>query len=91
MLHKKKWRPLITVSKTVEALSRNHRLNITQNEHVYAIWCRPEVAGDVISGANVKTIEGSAVLNVEVASFSSFHDIKQEAHHQVGLGETRAD
>ena len=46
---------------------------MTQNEHVYAICCyRPEVAGDVISGGNVKTIEGYGVLNFEAASISSF-------------------
>ena len=49
---------------------------MTQNEHVYVICCRPEVAGDFISGENVKTIEGYAVLNSEVASFSSFRDIE---------------
>ena len=47
---------------------------MTQNEHVYAICCRPGVAGDVISSINVKTIECYAVLNFEVASFSSFRD-----------------
>ena len=31
-------------------LSRNGDPNITQNRHVYAICCRPEVDGDVISG-----------------------------------------
>ena len=40
--------------------------------HVYAICCRPEVASDVISGENAKTIEGYAVLNFEIASLSSF-------------------
>ena len=41
---------------------------MTQNEHVYAICCQPEVGDDVISGKNVKTIECYAVLNIEVAS-----------------------
>ena len=50
---------------------------MTQNEHVYAICCRPEVAGDVISGENVWTIEGYAVLNFEVAIFCTFWDIKK--------------
>ena len=45
-----------------------------KNEHPYAICCRLEVAGDVICGANVKTIEVYAVLNFAVASFSSFRD-----------------
>ena len=45
---------------------------MTQNEHGYTIYCRPEVAGDAISGENVKNIEGYAVLNWEVSSFSSF-------------------
>ena len=34
---------------------------------VYAIFCRPEVAGDVISSGNIKITEGYAVLNFEAA------------------------
>ena len=45
---------------------------MTQNEYVYAICCRPEGAGDVISSESVQTVEGHAVLNFEVASFISF-------------------
>ena len=41
---------------------------------------RPEVAGDVISGDNVKTIKGYALLNFEVASFSSYRDIPKNHH-----------
>ena len=64
----------------------------TQNEHGYAICCRPKVAGDVISSENVKkTAEGSPLLNFEVAIAVEVSEIlKQEAHHHVGLGETRA-
>ena len=51
---------------------------MTQNEHVYAICCRLEVSGDVISGENVKTIEGQAVLSFEVVSSNSFRDIKKK-------------
>ena len=51
---------------------------MTQNEHVYAICCRPEVAGDVIFGDNLQTIDGYAVLNFEVASFSSFRDVGKQ-------------
>ena len=50
---------------------------MTKSEHVYAICCRPEVAGDVISGEDVKTIESYGVLNFEVPSFSGFRDIKK--------------
>ena len=50
---------------------------MTQIEHVYAICCRPEVDGDVISSYNVKTSEGYDVLNLEVTSFSSFREIKK--------------
>ena len=57
---------------SVEPLSRNRDPDMTQNEHVYTICCRPEVAGDVISSENVKTIEWYAVLNFEAANFSSF-------------------
>ena len=67
---------------------------MTQNLHVCPICCRLEVAYDVISGRKVKTIEGYLVVNseiAEIASSNSFRYItKQEAHHQVGLGETRA-
>ena len=41
---------------------------MTKNQHIYAITSGPEVAGDVISGRNVKTIEGYVVVNLEVAS-----------------------
>ena len=44
---------------------------MTNNEHVYAIHCRPEVAGDAISGGNEKTIEVYAVLNFEAAKSKS--------------------
>ena len=47
---------------------------MTQNEHVYVILCRPEIAGDVISRETVKTIEGYVVLNFEDASISSFRE-----------------
>ena len=57
--------------------SRNRDPNLTQNEHVHAICCRPEkIAGYVICGENVKTIQRYAVLNFEASSFSSFRDIK---------------
>ena len=47
---------------------------MTQNGHVYAICCQPAVDDDVISGRNVKAIEGYIVVNFEVASSSSFQD-----------------
>ena len=50
---------------------------MTKNEHVYTIFSQPEIAGDVISGGNEKTVEGYAVLNCEAASCSSFRDIKK--------------
>ena len=50
---------------------------MTQNLHVCAIFCRPEVVYDVISGGRrVKTIEGYLVVNFEVASSYSFRDIR---------------
>ena len=52
----------------------NRDSNMTQIEHVYAICCRPEAAGDVFSGDNVKAIEGYAALNFAAASLSSFQD-----------------
>ena len=35
-----------------------------------------EAAGDIISGRNVKTIEGYVMLNFEVTRSSSFQDIQ---------------
>ena len=55
----------------------NRDPNVTQIEHVYAICCRPEVAGDVFFGDNVKAFEGYAVLNFEVSEFGSFRYIKK--------------
>ena len=62
---------LLTLSESVDTLSRNRDPNVTQNEYVYAIFCPPEVAGDVISSVIVKTIESYVVLNFETASISS--------------------
>ena len=64
-------------SESVEPSSRNRDQNMTKNQHVYAICCRPEVAGDAFAGANVKTIEGYPVANFAVASSNSFRDIKK--------------
>ena len=47
-------------------------MNMTQNEHFYPIFCRPEVVGDIISGENVKAIDGYAMLNFEAVSVSIF-------------------
>ena len=69
---------LLKLSELVERLSRNRDPNFTQNEHVYAIFCRLEVAGDVIFGGIEKTIERYVVLNFEASSTSSF----RENHNQ---------
>ena len=44
---------------------------MTQNEHVYAICCQMEAAGDVISNRSEKTIHSYVALNLEVASSTS--------------------
>ena len=46
--------------------------------HVYEIYRRLEVDCGVISGRNVKTIGGYVVVNVEVASSSSFRDNRED-------------
>ena len=61
---------------------------MTQNEHVYAICCRPEVGGDIISSEKLKTFEGYAVLNFEVASSNRFPDIKNKTFRDGGGGGT---
>ena len=62
---------------------------MTQDEDVYAICCRPEVAGDVISDENVNTTKCYAVLNLEVANFSSLRDIKKSFRDGGGGGHRR--
>ena len=62
---------------SVELLSRNCDPNMTQNEHVCVICCRPEVGCDVISGEKVETVLGYIVVNFEVAISSRFRDIKK--------------
>ena len=59
----------------IEVSSRNRYPNMIQNEQVSAICCRM----DVISGQNVKIIEGYVVTNFEVASFSSFLDFSKRS------------
>ena len=50
---------------------------MTQNLHVCMICFRPEEVYVVISGLNVKTIEGYLVVCFEVASSNSSPDIKK--------------
>ena len=64
-------------SESVEPLSRSRDQNMTQDEHVCVICCRSKVDCYVISGQNVKTVLGYIVVNVEVASSSSFRYIKK--------------
>ena len=59
----------------------NHHPN-DPNEHVYAICCWPEVAGDVIYGENVNAIEGYAVLNVNATSISIFRENQSQPFAQ---------
>ena len=66
-------------NRLVEALSRSRDPNMTQNEHVCAICCQPEVAGDGVSGENVKTIDRYALLDFEAAIVRSF---RENQNHQ---------
>ena len=59
---------------------------MTQNEQVYAIRCRQETVGDVISSEIVKAIEGYALLHFEVASFGNVRDIPSFRDDGVGGG-----
>ena len=65
---------------------------MAQNERVYAIFCRTEIAGGVIYGENVKTIEGYRAVNFEneVASSNSFWDI-QKNHFVTAADAASAD
>ena len=41
---------------------------MTQNEHVYAMCCRLELADDIISSQIAKTVKGYVLLNFELDS-----------------------
>ena len=56
-----------TFSISVGLMSRNLDLNMTPNRYTCAIYGRLEVASDVVSSRNVKTIEGWTWVNFEVA------------------------
>ena len=60
-------------SESVEPLSKHCDPNMTQNAHVYAICCRPEVAGDVISGENVQTVDCYVVLTLLTSEILKNH------------------
>ena len=51
-------------SKSIELLSRSHDPNMTKNEHVYGIRCRPELDCGLMSNQNVNTIEGYVTLKL---------------------------
>ena len=79
-LHNRNWSIWLALLKTVNLFEIDwtiiekwqSKTNMTQNEHVSEICCQPEVDADVISGQNVKTVEGYVVVNFEVASCRSF-------------------
>ena len=61
---------------------------MSQNEHVYAICCRLEVDDAVISGQNVKTLEGYVMVNFEIVGFSGFRDIQKNHFVTAGARQT---
>ena len=50
---------------------------MTHNLQMCTICFRPEVVYDVMSGRNIKTIEGYLMVYFEVTSSNSFRDIKK--------------
>ena len=58
---------------------------MTQNGHIYVSCRQPEVAGVVISGRTVKTVQGYVVVNSKVAISSSFCDISKTIIHVSGM------
>ena len=64
-----------TENESLESFFSN--ANMIQYGQFSAIFRRPEVAGDVISGRNGKTVERYVAVNVEVAISSTFRNIKK--------------
>ena len=48
---------LPTLSKRLLWLARNHGLKVTENQHIIATGGRPEEAGDIMSGHDVKSMQ----------------------------------
>ena len=71
---------LQTFSESGERLSRHRDPNLMHHKRAYAIFCRPEVAGDVISSANAKTMKGYAAVSFKAASISSFRKKIKTSH-----------
>ena len=88
----REWSNWINLSKTVNRVEigwtvvEKSRPEHDSHEHVCAICCRPEVAGDVISGRNVQTVDGYVVVNCKVSNYSSFRDIKKSLRDGGGGG-----
>ena len=59
-----------------------------QNEHAYAICCRPEEAGDVISGENVKNIESYGFSNLKLLALVVSEILKTRSPPIAGAGKT---
>ena len=76
----------------IEKSRTEHTLNL----HAFTIWFQTEgkallynfvIAYDVISGGNLKTIEGNRVVNFEVVCCSSFRYIKRKSFLYGGGGD----
>ena len=74
-------------STIIEKLQPEHDQKLT---YLCGLLPTGSIDCDVISGQNVTTVEDYVGVNFEVVGSKTFRDIKQEAHHQVGLGETHA-
>ena len=68
------------IGELLEPLSRNRDPNLTQNEHVYAICCRVEVAGDVISCEMIT--DHNDLLNFEAGILISFRENQNQPFAQ---------
>ena len=67
---------LLTFSEYVESLSRNHDPKVTQNLHVFAICCRPEIDNDVISGVAVDNVGMDVPIKFGDSGSNRFRDIR---------------
>ena len=88
-LHNRTRNTWITLSKTANnfdiywtVIEKAPTDELAKNEHVYVIWCWPEVDGDVISGQNAKTVGKYVVVNFEVSKsiYRRFWDFTRKDH-----------
>ena len=90
-LRERKWSTWVTFSKTANPYEIDwtiiEKSRPENDPNVYAICCRLEEGGDVISGRIIKSIQGYVLVNFKGASFSTFRDFPKRSFCDGEIGD----